>query len=138
MFEPTLAVQAAINATLSTSPAVTALVPADNIRAGSTRPDTTPCIIISDGNTALHGSDYTAQRTAWVYLDLHVWTLNAGQDAAKEITGAVMAALDTPSMTIDGGFCDHFRVTGTRFPRDPKPEHGHGVISIEALIRWII
>ena len=43
---------------------------------------------MSDGNTALHGHDYASQRTAWVYLDLHIWTLDAGHDAAKEIAGA--------------------------------------------------
>lgn len=137
MIEPTLALQTAIRTALVGNSAVTALVPADHIRAGSTRPDKLPCIMMSDGNTTLHGHDYTAQRTAWVYLDLHIWTLDDGQDAAKEIAGAVTTALDKP-MTIDGGDCDHFRVTASRFPRDPTPGYGHGVLSVEALIRWII
>lgn len=137
MIEPTLALQTAIRSALIGNSAVTALVPADHIRAGSTRPDKLPCVMMSDGNTTLHGHDYTAQRTAWVYLDLHIWTLDAGQDAAKEIAGAVAAALDKP-MTIDGGDCDHFRVTASRFPRDPTPGYGHGVLSVEALIRWIV
>lgn len=138
MIEPTLALQTAIRSALASSPAVTALVPADHIRSGSTRPDKTPCIIMSDGNTALHGHDYSSQRTAWVYLDLHIWTLDTGQDAAKEVAGAVMAALDKRNLTIDGGYCDHFRVTASRFPRDPDPAYGHGVLSVEALIRWIV
>ncbi len=138
MIEPVLALQTAIRRTLVNADAVTSLVSADHIRAGSTRPETTPCIIVSDGNTELHGHDYTAQRTAWVYLDLHIWTLNAGQDAAKDIAGAVMGALDKRSLTIDGGYCDHFRVTGSRFPRDPDPAYGHGVLSVEALVRWIV
>lgn len=137
MIEPTLALQTAIRTALVGNSAVTALVPVDHIRAGSTRPDKLPCIMMSDGNTTLHGHDYTAQRTAWVYLDLHIWTLDDGQDAAKEIAGAVTAALDKP-MTIDGGDCDHFRVTASRFPRDPTPGYGHGVLSVEALIRWIV
>jgi hypothetical protein len=115
-----------------------ALVPEDHIRAGSTRPDKTPAIIMSDGNTALHGHDYASQRTAWVYLDLHIWTLDAGHDAAKEIAGTVTAALDKRGLQIDGGYCDHFRVTASRFPRDPDPAYGHGVLSVEALIRWIV
>lgn len=137
MIEPTLALQTAIRTALVGNSAVTALVPADHIRAGSTRPDKLPCIMMSDGNTTLHGHDYTAQRTAWIYLDLHIWTLDDGQDAAKEIAGAVTTALDKP-MTIDGGDCDHFRVTASRFPRDPTPGYGHGVLSVEALIRWIV
>jgi len=138
MIEPTLALQTAIRSRLTSKQEVTALVPAENIRSGSTRPDKTPTIIMSDGTTALHGYDYTAQRTAWVYLDLHIWTLNAGQDTAKEIAGAVMAALDKRNLQIDGGYCDHFRVTASRFPRDPDPAYGHGVLSVEALIRWTV
>ncbi|TAU48175.1 DUF3168 domain-containing protein [Rhizobium ruizarguesonis] len=137
MIEPTLALQTAIRGALVNAPDVVALVSPDNIRTGSTRPDEMPCIIMSDGNTALHGHDYTSQRTAWVYLDLHIWTLNAGQDAAKEIAGAVTAALDTP-LNFEGCECDHFRVTTSRFPRDPNPLCGHGVLSVEAFIRWII
>ncbi|MGP4669354.1 DUF3168 domain-containing protein [Agrobacterium pusense] len=138
MIEPTLALQTAIRARLIGKHDVTDLVQADHIRVGSTRPDKTPCIIMSDGNTALHGHDYSSQRTAWVYLDLHIWTLDAGQDAAKEIAGVVTAALDKRNLAIDGGYCDHFKVTASRFPRDPNPAYGHGVLSVEALIRWIV
>lgn len=136
--EPVLALQTAIRSRLLDKPEVTALVPPAHIRAGSTRPDKTPCIIMSDGTTALHGNDYTSQSAAWVYLDLHIWTLDAGQDAAKEITGTVAAALSKYNLPIEGGYCDHFQVTGTRFPRDPDPAYGHGVLSVEALIRWVV
>lgn len=136
MIEPTLAVQTAIREALVSNPAVTALVPAEHIRAGGSRPDKTPTIIMSDGNTTLHGHDYSSQRAAWVYLDLHVWTLDAGQDTAKEIAFAVTNALDK-TMEIEGGYCDHFKVASSRFPRDPNPAFGHGVLSVEALVRWI-
>jgi hypothetical protein len=137
MIEPTLALQSAIRAALIASPAVTALVDPDSIRAGSTRPDRTPCVIAANGTTALHGFDYTAQRAAWVNLDLHIWTLDAGEDAAKEIAFAVSNALDT-RLQIEGGYCDHFRVIGASFPRDPDPAYGHGVLSVEALVRWFV
>jgi len=137
MIEPTLALQTSIRAALIASPDVSALVPADHIRSGGTRPDKTPCVIMSDGSTALHGHEYTSQRTAWVYLDLHIWTLDAGPDAAKQIAFAVTTALDK-TMTIDGGDLDHFRITGAVYPRDPDPKFGHAVLSVEALIRWII
>lgn len=140
MIEPTLALQTAIRARLIGQPKVMTLLEDDptRVRSGSTRPDKTPCIIMSDGNTALHGHDYSSQRTAWVYLDLHIWTLDAGQDAAKEIAGVVTAALDKRNVAIEGGYCDHFKVTASRFPRDPDPAYGHGVLSVEALIRWIV
>lgn len=139
MIEPTLALQTAIRSRLLDRPAVTALVPADNIRSGSTRPDKTPCIIMANGTTALHGYDYTAQRAAWVNLDIHIWTLDAGEDAAKEIAFAVCEALDSKwKLQIDGGYIDHFEVTRAVYPRDPDPAYGHGVMSVEALIRWIV
>ncbi|MGG7577346.1 DUF3168 domain-containing protein [Rhizobium sp. Nf11,1] len=139
MIEPTLALQTAIRSRLIGRPEVMALLKDDStcVRSGSTRPDKTPCIIMSDGNTALHGRDYTAQRAAWVYLDLHIWILDAGQDAVKEIAGTVIAALDKP-LNFEGCDCDHFRVTRSTFPRDPDPAYGHGVLSVEAFIRWIV
>lgn len=137
MIEPTLALQTAIRAKLLDTPAVLALVPETHIRAGSTRPDKTPAIIMSNGTTTLHGHDYTAQRAAWVYLDIHVWTLGEGEERAKEIAFAIMQALDT-KLTLNGAACDHFRITGSVFPRDPEPAYGHGVLSIEAFIRWIV
>ncbi|MEP9373530.1 DUF3168 domain-containing protein [Mesorhizobium sp. KR1-2] len=137
MIEPTLALQTAIRAALIATPAVAALVEPANIRAGSTRPGDTPCIIMANGTTALHGHDYTAQRAAWVNLDLHIWTLDAGEDAAKEIAFAVSNALDK-RLRVEGGYCDHFRVTNAIYPRDPDPAYGHGVLSVEALIRWLV
>lgn len=137
MNEPTLALQTAIRARLLATPALIAFVPAEHIRAGSTRPDKTPCIIMSDGQTVLHGHDYTSQRAAWVYLDIHVWTLDQGTAAAKEITFAVQSALDKP-MTMAGASLDHFRVSRTTFPRDPNPQYGHGVLSVEALVWWSV
>src|SRR5690606_27727737 len=135
MIAPTLALQTAIRSALISSPAVINLVPADHIRTGSTRPDKTPCIIMANASTSLHGHDYTAQRAAWVSLDLHIWTLDAGEDAAKEIAFVVTTALDKPRLRIEDGYCDHFRITRSVFPRDPNPSYGHGVLSAEALIR---
>lgn len=138
MIEPTLALQTAVRAVLTSDSAVAALVEPANVRAGHGRPDTMPAIVMSDGQTLLHGHDYAAQRAAWVYLDLHVWTIDAGQDAAKEIAFAVTGALDNAALVVDGGHVDHFQVTRAVYPRDPDPQYGHAVLSVEALIRWIV
>jgi hypothetical protein len=137
MIEPTLALQTAIRSRLLDVPAVLALVPATHIRSGSTRPEKTPCIIMSDGQTIAQGHDYTAQRAATVYLDIHIWTLNEGERKAKEIAFAVTQALDS-KLTIAGAECDHFEVTGAVYPRDPDPAYGHGVLSVEAVMRWTV
>ncbi|MER9702666.1 DUF3168 domain-containing protein [Mesorhizobium sp. M0204] len=139
MLEPTVAVQTAIRSRLLDQAYVMALVPRDNVRADRIRPDKTPAVLIGNGTTVLHGDDYTAQRAAWVYLDIHIWTLDQGQDATKEIAFAVCNALDSKSkLQIEGGYCDHFKVTRAVYPRDPDPRFGHGVLSVEALIRWIV
>lgn len=137
MIEPTVALATAMRAVLITTPAVTALVPIDHIRSGSTRPDKTPAIIMSDGTTHFAGEGYTAQRAAWVFMDIHVWTLDAGQEAAKTIAFAVRNALDQP-LPADGFAIDDFKITRAVFPRDPDPKFGHGVVSVEAFIRWTV
>lgn len=137
MIEPTLALQTAIRSKLLASPAVMARVPESNIRAGSTRPDKTPAILLGNGQTRLHGHDYAAQRTAWVFLDIHIWTLNEGEQGAKELAFAVIQALDA-DLVLEGADCDHFRITEAIYPRDPDPAYGHGIVSVEALIRWTL
>lgn len=138
MLEPSVALQTAIRSRLIETPYVMALVSRDNVRSNHTRPSEMPAILIGSGITELHGHDYTAQRAAWVYLDIHVWTLDQGQDAAKEIAFAVCNALDGGTLQIEGGYCDRFKVTRAVYPRDPDPRAGHGVLSVEALIRWIV
>nr|WP_321457429.1 DUF3168 domain-containing protein [uncultured Cohaesibacter sp.] len=138
MFEPVIALQAAMRSALVNSPDVLLLVDADSIRAGSTRPDTTPCIIMSGGTTELNGHDYRAQRNAWVNMDLHVWTFGKGQAMAHDIIGAIMHALDNQDLQVDGGYCDHFRTVTTHFIRDPDPDYGHAILKVEAFIRWMI
>lgn len=147
MIEATLALQTAIGERLTLNSAVAALVPANRIHSGTTRPDRErkPCVLMSNGTTSLHGYDYTAQRTAWVYLDLHVWTFEAedgqggrAQDTVKAVAGAVLGALDKRKLQIEGGYCDDFRASACRFVTDPDPAFGHAVISVEALIRWIV
>ncbi|MEO9335959.1 DUF3168 domain-containing protein [Mesorhizobium sp. SB112] len=137
MIEPTLALQTAIRTKLVSTYAVLERVEADNIRSGSTRPDNMPTIIMANGSTTLHGHDYTSQRAAWVNLDLHIWARDEGQDAAKEIAFIVQSTLDK-RLLIEGGYCDSFKVTRSVFMRDPDPTIGHGILSVEALVRWIV
>jgi hypothetical protein len=136
-FEPSLALQTAIRAHLVALPAVTSLVPADHIRARSTRPDKLPAIVIANGMTQFLGRAAGGQYVARVFLDLHIWAIEAGADTAKTIGGALAAALrDAPASA--GFVIDEWALTRIVWPRDPKPDYGHGVVSIEAAIRWTI
>lgn len=137
MIEPSLALQTAIRNHLIAQPAITALVPVDHIRAGTTRPDKLPTIIITNGTTVMHGRAAGSQYVASVFLDLHIWTEADGLDMAKTIGGAVANALiDWPAT--EGFELDTFKHVRTVWPRDPDKNFGHGVLSIEAVIRWSI
>ena len=135
MIEPSLALQTAIRAHLAADLAVTADVPADRIRAGLARPENLPAIMIGDGHVLNHGHAAGAQYVAGVFLDLHIWTLEDGQDRAKTIGASVGAALLKWSVADDFEL-DEFKVTRVVWPRDPDPQYGHGVLSIEAVVRW--
>ena len=135
MIEPSLALQTAIRAHLFGSAAVIANVPADHLRAGSPRPENLPAIVIGNGTVMNHGRAAGGQYVATVFLDLHIWTLDDGIDLAKTIGGSVGAALiDWPET--EGFELDEFKVTRVVWPADPDPQYGHGVLSIEAVVRW--
>ncbi len=135
--EPSLTLQTAIRGHLVALPVLTALVPAEHIRAGSTRPEKLPAIMIANGTTQFLGRAAGGQYVARVFLDLHIWAIEDGLDAAKTIGGVVADALrDAPAG--DGFAIDEWALTRIVWPRDPDPKYGHGVVSVEAAIRWVI
>jgi len=134
MSEPTLALQTAIRSRLISTPAVTTLVPASRIIEGPTRPERFPSIIFGSGQTVFAGRAYS-WRHVWAYLDIHIWTLEGGTEAARrianEIDRALVPPLTVPGFELLGG---NFNVTAARFFRDPDALHGHGVMSVQALL----
>jgi hypothetical protein len=139
MIEPTVALRTAIRAALIASPAVAALVPAAHIRAGSTRPEHFPTIIMSDGQTVFLGNGSGSQYLARVFVDLHIWAIEDGADTAKAIGFAVCNALKEAPAT-SGFSIDEFSLPSVHWMRDPDPatSYTHGVINVEAVIRWSI
>lgn len=137
MMEPTLALQTAIRSALIASPTVTDLVPADHIRAGSTRPDKLPSIIMSNGQTVFLGNASGSQYVARVFLDLHIWAVEDGADTAKAIGFAVCNVLKEAPDAAGFSF-DEFSLPAVRWMRDPDPDkaYTHGVLTVEALMRW--
>ncbi|WP_127559063.1 DUF3168 domain-containing protein [Nioella ostreopsis] len=139
MIEPSVALQTAIRAKLIADPAVTALVAPDHIRAGSTRPDRTPCVILVGGQTQYLGRASGSQLCARVFFDLHIWALEDGPDTAKAIGHAAALALinldDAAGIEIDT-----FDMPRTIWLRDPQPElaYTHGIMDLEAVVRWRI
>ena len=135
MIDPALATRTAIREHLIADPDVTALVPASGIRTGA-RPEDFPVVIIRDGTVHMHGRAAGGQLVATVFVDLYVWT-DTGADAAQQIAAVVARRLLTWP-TPAGITFDEFRHQRTTWVRDPQPEAGHGVLFIEATVRWTI
>lgn len=138
MIDPVLAFQTALRSTLIASPAVSALVPADHIRASATRPERLPAILFSNARTEFLGTASGSQRVARVFLTLHIWSAEDGQDTASRIGGAVFAALefgpkDTPEIAFD-----EWARPSISWVRDPQPSLSltHGAMTVEAVVRW--
>jgi uncharacterized protein DUF3168 len=137
MFEPSIALKTAVRSALIADQAVVDLVPVENIRAGSTRPDKTPAIIFGHSQTQHLGRAAGDWYLTRVFLTLHVWAVEDGAEAAQAIGHAVSTALwDSPN-TSDCGL-DEYERPSFQWLRDPQPEQSfsHGIATVEAVIRW--
>jgi hypothetical protein len=128
---------------LIAAPEVLALVPADHIRAGSVRPENFPTIILTGGQTQFLGWAAGDQACARVYLDAHIWAVEDGADTARAIGMAVLKALALPPQMAAQAqrfSIDEWAKPGTIWLRDPQPElsYTHGVMSLEAAVRWAL
>jgi hypothetical protein len=133
MSDPSLALQTAIRARLIADPAVTALVPAAHILDRHARPEVFPCVNIGEGfSTFADRFDTFHDRP---FTDLHIWDKAASLGTVKAITGAVCAALRDGPWQVDGYHCPYLRVTNARYLRDPKGEHSHVVVTVEAILQ---
>lgn len=138
MLEPSVALQTSLRSVLIADPAVIALVRADRIRSGSTRPDKMPCVIMGGASTEYLGKASGGQHLARVNLDAHIWAIEDGADTAKAIGFAVSRAIIGMADDQDGFTIDQLDMPRTIWIRDPQPElaYTHGVIEIEAVLRW--
>lgn len=137
MIDPSLEFQTAIRAQLITNQSVSALVPAEHVRAGSTRPDKLPTIILANPQMINLGRASGGQYLTRVYIDLHIWALEDGADMARQIGAAASVALwDAPECATVG--IDTYERPSFAFTRDPNPERAycHGVGTVEGVIRW--
>ena len=130
---PDIALQIAIHDRLISAPALTALVPAANIKDAGTRPDDFPCIRLGDAQIVREGETRTT-RSVRVYMDLHCWAHREGGNLearaiADEVRNALSGELDVAGQELWGNFW----VTGYRTLRDPK-DYGHVIVSVEALM----
>lgn len=137
MITPDISFQTAIRAALIADPVVTGFVPVDSIRAGSTRPDNLPCIILANPQTVHLGRTGGGAYLTRVLIDLHIWALEDGADMARQIGGAVGVTLWDAPHADDVGI-DEYTRPSFAYMRDPDPERAycHGVGTVEGVIRW--
>lgn len=128
--EASLALQKAIRARLVATPALTALVPANNVLDRNSRPEVFPCINIGDGQTVI--GDGISRTRFQVYADLHIWQAEPGTAQSKAIAGAIREAFAAPLYTVDGHHVADLFIQQTRFLRDPDGLHSHGIVSLAA------
>lgn len=138
MIDPAYAVQALIHHRLTTSPAVTALVPAENISDVSGVPRVFPSIIIGEG--AARYSDRYDSFHEQVTTQVHIWTDGDegepdGLVDVKLIAGAVRAALREAPWSTGGHVCHGITVSRGAFMRDPSGKLGHGVLYVDATLQ---
>jgi hypothetical protein len=128
--EASLELQKAIRSRLVAASAVTALVPATNIVDRNGTPAVFPCVLLGEGQTVPGGDIARTRHDA--FLDLHIWAKETGLVTAKQIAGAIRAALADSVWSIPGIHVADLHVTSSRFLRDPNGLHSHGVLSLSA------
>ncbi|KAA3500808.1 DUF3168 domain-containing protein [Rhizobium rhizogenes] len=133
--EPSLALQAAVRSRLVASSALTAVVPAANVRDANGLPSVFPCILIGEGQTAPGGD--IARKRHDAFLDLHIWATESGLVVAKQIAGTIRAALIDTRWEVVGLHVVDLHVTASRFLRDPDGVHSHGIVSLAAIVKEV-
>ena len=127
-------VQKAVHALLIGNASVTGLVPAASIADFGRTPTVFPSIIMGEAQIVDEGQQIN-RSVKRVYLTLHLWTKEPALNAVKKIGGAVAAALADQRPAVGGGFhVADLYIENVRYVRDPSGEHGHGVLTINALV----
>ena len=130
MTEPSLPLQAAIRSRLVASSEVTSIIPASAIVDRNATPALDHSIVIGE---ATIGPDAGIKRDRHIVVaDLHVWRKEPGLAGAKQVVGAIRAALGDGPLSVTGYHVVDLRIASTRLLRDPGGHHSHAVVSLEA------
>lgn len=127
--EPSLPLQAAIRARLVASSAITSIIPATAIVDRNATPALDHSIVIGEAMTG--PDDGIARHRHMIVADVHVWRKEPGLVGAKQVVGAIRAALSDGPLAPDGYHVADLRIASSRFLRDPGGLHSHAVLSLE-------
>ena len=130
-----LVIQKAIRATLVADAGITALVPATSVLDTNARPTPSPSIILGEDQIVDEGQKL-ARDVLTVNSTLHIWQKEPGLVGVKGIAGEIAMTIRAGRAALDAGFqLIDWRVSMTRFLRDPDGETAHGVVTIESMVR---
>lgn len=128
-----VALQKAIRLRLVSSPAVVALVPAQNIVDRNSRPAPNPSIVLGEDQAV--DDDDIARNKQRIYSTIHIWKEETSLEGVKAIAWALRKAINLDRLEMDPGFhCGDCTVIDMRFLRDPDGLTSHGVVTVESLI----
>ena len=129
-----LEVQKALRARFTTTAALMALVPADNVLDTNQRPSPVPSILLGESQSVDEGTSLRRTHTR-VYHTVHVWTREASRDQVKVICGEIRRSIGFGRLVLSAPLhCADVLVSSMRFLRDPDGEHAHGVVTVEVLV----
>lgn len=121
-------IQSAIRAALVADPAVTALVPVENIFDRSKRPEKFPCIVL--GEDMEYDADLELSRSyIRVASTIHVWERESFSAGVKAIAAAIRSAV-ARRVT---GFVD-VRFEAARFIRDSDGATQHAIVTFTSIV----
>jgi Protein of unknown function (DUF3168) len=133
MIDPSLALQQYLVAQLKDCNTIEPVMPKVFVADTGGRPEIFPYMIVGEAHTVF--PNYSDSFHIQTFADVHIWTLGADLAATKRIAGNARAALFKGPWNVEGFFCRNLHVESTRFMRDPDGLHGHGVISISAILQ---
>lgn len=127
-------VQKALRARFTTTAALMALVPAQNVLDSNQRPAPVPSIILGESQSVDEGTSLRRAHVR-VFHTVHVWKREPSLEGVKAIGDQIRRAIGFGRLVVASPLhCADLRVSSTRYLRDPDGEHSHGVITIEALM----
>jgi hypothetical protein len=128
-----LALQKALRARLVATPAVTALVPADNILDRHRLPAPSPAIVLGETQEIDDGAMFRGRTRVW--HTIHVFRRELSLEGVTTIAAAVRKAVHAERLALEPGFhCIGAHVSSVRTMREAGDETSHAVVTVEAVI----
>jgi hypothetical protein len=132
-----LALQRAIRARLTSTTAVTDLVPALSILDRNSRPAPRPGIVLGETQEVDEVNNLSRSMTR-IYHTIHIWKTEASREGVKIIAGAVRAAIKSDRLDLGIPYhCIDCHVSSVRSMSDPDGETSHATLVLNCLIEEV-